>query len=271
MCIFSSQDPVWNEENFLGCSYDVLAQDPENICDETVSNPSFLVTIPSRIDKDPELSWSFQVWLRILPVTRGKTFAISEAKMRLSDGFRIFIPGLCHSVTSLIIRIRNKKDTSILMSGRAVPSVSPSVVFSRTEWCSPVTWTIGNDNWLNSELTNKYSRSWIRISNSKQHPRLSDSDPRRIFSGWFVLLRKWASFASSYLSGSIQDSRRKRGRKMSGFLAHFPLHVNPGSVQILANPDLNIGSYGMPNADRSLLASPKPILLFERSFQKCSA
>ena len=90
-------------------SEDVLAQDPEDICDETVSNPSFLVTTPSRIDKDPELSWSFQVWLRILLVTRGKTFAISEAKMRLSDEFGILIPGSCHSVTPLIIRTWNKK------------------------------------------------------------------------------------------------------------------------------------------------------------------
>ena len=56
MCLFSGQDPAWNGENFLGRSENVLAQDPENICDETVSNPSFLVTVPSKIDKDPELS-----------------------------------------------------------------------------------------------------------------------------------------------------------------------------------------------------------------------
>ena len=47
---------MWNGEHFLGCSLYVLAQDPENICDKTVSDPSFLVTIPSRIDKDPEFS-----------------------------------------------------------------------------------------------------------------------------------------------------------------------------------------------------------------------
>jgi hypothetical protein len=87
------------------------------------------MTIPSRIDKDPEFSWSFQVWPRILPVTRGKTFAISEANMRLSDEFGILIPGSGHSVTFLIIRTGNKKDTSISMRGRAVPSVSRVLYF----------------------------------------------------------------------------------------------------------------------------------------------
>jgi hypothetical protein len=80
MCIFSGQDPVRNAANFIACSLYVLLQDPDNICDKTVSDPGFLERSPSRIDKDPDFSWSFHVGLRILPVTEREKLMPSEAK-----------------------------------------------------------------------------------------------------------------------------------------------------------------------------------------------
>ena len=56
MCIFSAQDPVMNAVNFCAFSLYVLAQDPDSICDGTVSDLSFSEKSASRIDEDPEFT-----------------------------------------------------------------------------------------------------------------------------------------------------------------------------------------------------------------------
>ena len=61
----------------------LLVQDPDSICDETVSDPSFSETSMSRIDKDPDFSWFFAVRLKVQSVTLGKTFVIPDWQLAI--------------------------------------------------------------------------------------------------------------------------------------------------------------------------------------------